>query len=131
MDISVLLNLRYLRSLCKDASIPDLKQALEKFTTVVNERIAQEKNIQEANENRLAKLEEYRQLMLEDGIDINELIGTVNNEPKKRKRAPLPPKYRFLDENGLEKTWTGQGRTPSLLKIKLDEGHSLKDFEIK
>jgi DNA-binding protein H-NS len=69
--------------------------------------------------------------MLEDGIDINELIGTVNNEPKKRKRTPLPPKYRFLDENGLEKTWTGQGRTRSALQKLIDQGCYLDEFEIK
>ena len=129
--LTTLLNIRTLRSVSKDISLEDLELALDKLTIVVIERQEKAKQALAEDASRLAKLEEYRQLMLEDGIDINELIGTVNNEPKKRKRAPLPPKYRFLDENGLEKTWTGQGRTPSLLKIKLDEGHSLKDFEIK
>ena len=51
-----------------------------------------------------------------DGIDPNDLMAALEKQPAKAKtkRAPRPAKYRYTDENGDEKTWTGQGRTPEL-----------------
>ncbi len=67
------------------------------------------------------------------GIDPAELVGTVANEPakaaKKGKRAPRPAKYRYLD-NGVEKTWTGQGRMPSAIAKAVAEGKSIEEFAI-
>ena len=38
-------------------------------------------------------------------------------------------KYKYTDETGQERTWTGQGRTPQIQKA-LDKGASLASFEI-
>ncbi|EGU36842.1 H-NS family nucleoid-associated regulatory protein, partial [Vibrio scophthalmi] len=57
--------------------------------------------------------------------DINDLMTALAKQPIKSKRAPRPAKYRYMDENGEEKTWTGQGRTPSALVDK-----NLDDFLI-
>jgi DNA-binding protein H-NS len=64
-----------------------------------------------------------------DGIDPEELLSSLAKAPK-AKRAVRPAKYKFIDESGEEKTWTGQGRTPSALKKALDDGKSLEDFEL-
>ncbi len=46
--------------------------------------------------------------------------------------AQRPAKYSYVDENGETKTWTGQGRTPAVIKKAMDEqGKSLDDFLIK
>ena len=129
----MLLNLRTLRSICKDMSLEDLELALEKLTTVVIERKEKEQQALAENAERLAKLEEYRQLIEQDGIDLNDFVEAMAKMPKalKAKRAPRPVKYRFLDDKGNEKTWTGQGRTPSVLQALLNEGYSLDEFEIK
>ncbi|WP_313685399.1 H-NS family nucleoid-associated regulatory protein, partial [Pantoea sp.] len=42
-----------------------------------------------------------------------------------------PAKYSYTDENGEEKSWTGQGRTPAAIKKALDAGKSLDSFLIK
>ena len=47
-----------------------------------------------------------------------------------KKRKPREAKYRFIDQNGEEKTWTGQGRTPKPIASALAEGKSLDDFLI-
>ncbi|HDL6251585.1 TPA: H-NS histone family protein, partial [Mannheimia haemolytica] len=44
--------------------------------------------------------------------------------------SPRPAKYKFVDANGNEKTWTGQGRTPKALQDALDSGKKLEDFAI-
>jgi DNA-binding protein StpA len=47
-----------------------------------------------------------------------------------KKRKPREAKYRFIDQNGEEKTWTGQGRTPKPIASALADGKSLDDFLI-
>ena len=68
-------------------------------------------------------------MLLADGIDPEDLLATLQAAPK-AKRAPRPAKYRFEDENGESKTWTGQGRMPTALKNHVDAGRQLEDFEI-
>lgn len=48
----------------------------------------------------------------------------------KAKREPRPAKYKYIDENGDEKTWTGQGRTPKAIAAALESGKTLEEFEI-
>ena len=82
---------------------------------------------------KAADLEEAAAGLKAAGIDPAELVGTVANEPakaaKKGKRAPRPAKYRYLD-NGVEKTWTGQGRMPSAIAKAVAEGKSIEEFAI-
>jgi DNA-binding protein H-NS homolog len=48
----------------------------------------------------------------------------------RKKREPRPAKYKYTDETGQERTWTGQGRTPRVIQKALDKGASLASFEI-
>ncbi|MGR2766786.1 DUF3037 domain-containing protein [Photobacterium ganghwense] len=126
--MKVLLNLRSLRALSREYSLEQLQEALEKLQTIVTEREEAEAEERAKEEERMEKLTQYRDMLIADGIDPEELLAAISKAPKKR--AQRPAKYRFIDENGDEKTWTGQGRTPSALKKALDEGKSLEDFEI-
>lgn len=72
------------------------------------------------------KLAEFQALMEKAGIEPAELLAAIDT---KAKRAPRPPKYRYV-ENGVEKTWTGQGRTPKFLAEQLEQGRQLDDFLI-
>ncbi|GBP03565.1 DNA-binding protein H-NS [Eumeta japonica] len=47
---------------------------------------------------------------------------------REKKRAKRPAKYRYTDENGQVREWTGQGRTPSVIKAAIENGQSLDDF---
>ncbi|ELP6119343.1 TPA: transcriptional regulator [Vibrio vulnificus] len=47
----------------------------------------------------------------------------------KAKREKRPPKYIYI-KNGEEVTWTGQGRTPSVIQKGLDSGKCLDDYLI-
>lgn len=92
---------------------------MEKLTQVVNERIQEEEQLRAENREKEEKLETYRQLLLADGIDPKELIASMTaSKSKKSNRPPRPAKYRYTDEDGQEKTWTGQGRTPKFLVDK-------------
>ncbi|HBW1451800.1 TPA: H-NS histone family protein, partial [Klebsiella pneumoniae] len=83
-------------------------------------------------EQRQAKLEAFRQKLLEDGIDPAELLLAVGSTKPKTKstRTPRPAKYKYTDDNGNEQTWTGQGRTPKAIATAIEAGKTLEDFAI-
>ena len=111
-----------------------LEEMLEKLEVVVNERREEESAAAAEVEERTRKLQQYREMLIADGIDPNELLNSLAavKSGTKAKRAQRPAKYSYVDENGETKTWTGQGRTPAVIKKAMDEqGKSLDDFLIK
>lgn len=117
--INVLLNLRTLRAKSRELTLEQLQEGLDKLTQVVNERIKVEEQLREENREKKEKLETYRQLLIADGITPEELLEMMEtSKSKKLVRAVRPAKYKYTDDNGQEKTWTGQGRTPKFLTDK-------------
>lgn len=131
--LKVLLNIRSLRAACRELTLEQLEEGLEKLSAIVAERQQDETADRQAREEHQRKINEYTEMLKAAGIDPAELVGTVANEPakaaKKGKRAPRPAKYRYLD-NGVEKTWTGQGRMPSAIAKAVAEGKSIEEFAI-
>ncbi|ELP5728486.1 H-NS histone family protein [Vibrio vulnificus] len=128
-----LLNIRSLRAFSRELTLEQLEEALDKLTTVVTERQEAEAEERAAKAEQEAKLAAIAEQIAKDGIDLEALISALAGETKtknKGKRAPRPAKYKYVDTNGEEKTWTGQGRTPSAIQAQLDSGKSLSDFEI-
>nr|MBO8919303.1 H-NS histone family protein [Proteus mirabilis] len=78
------------------------------------------------------KLQKYRELLIADGIDPTDLLEAAGaSKTGRAKRAARPAKYSCVDDNGETKTWTGQGRTPAVIKRAIEEeGKSLEDFLI-
>ena len=129
--LKALNNLRTLRAHARDVEIAVLDEMLEKFAVVVAERREEAEANNVAQREKEEKLALYKEMLLNDGIDISELTKLNKSETKpKAKRAPRPAKYKFIDENGQEKFWTGQGRTPSPIKSVLDTGGSMDEFLI-
>ena len=127
-------NIRTLRAQARESSLEVLEEILEKLTSVVEERRLEESQAQAKEEERTRKLEEFRQLLEKQNINPEELIQSMGTGKTARKsmRAQRPAKYEYIDENGESKTWTGQGRTPAVIKQAIDnEGKSLNDFLIK
>lgn len=129
--LKILNNIRTLRAQARECSLETLEEMLEKLEVVVNERREEENQAQAEIEERTRKLQQYREMLIADGIDPNELLsatGTVKAQGK-TKRAARPAKYKYVDENGEPRTWTGQGRTPAVIKKAIEEqGKQLEDF---
>jgi len=129
----ILNNVRTLRAQAREVDLATLEELLEKFTTVVEERREDETISRKAQEEHQAKLEAFRQKLQEDGIDPAELLAGLNTSSQKKTktaRAPRPAKYKYIDTDGLEKTWTGQGRTPKAIADALASGKALEEFAI-
>ena len=128
--LQVLLNIRSLRAACRDLTLEQLEEGLEKLSAIVDERRQDESAERQSREEHQKKIAEYAEMLRAAGIDPAELVNTVVPENTKvSKRAPRPAKYRYLD-NGVEKTWTGQGRMPSAIAKAVAEGKSVEDFAI-
>ena len=133
--LKVLLNIRSLRAALRELSFEQLQDANEKFSSIYNERVAEIEKTRAADAERLAKLAEFQAMLADAGIDPTELVQGVPAGKAQRdgtKRAPRPPKYQYVDENGEQRTWTGQGRQPLAIHNAIEtQGKSLEDFLIK
>ncbi|WP_429066492.1 H-NS family nucleoid-associated regulatory protein [Aeromonas veronii] len=129
--LKVLLNVRSLRAALRELSLDQLKEAHEKIEMIYLERLEVAEKEQAAQAEHQQKLAEFQAMLAQAGIDPTELVGSAPAAATatKTKRAPRPPKYRYV-ENGVEKTWTGQGRTPKFLAEQLEQGRQLDDFLI-
>lgn len=61
----------------------------------------------------------------EMGFSLAELTGTSG----RTKRSARPARYRHPENPDL--TWSGRGRHPAWIKLAIESGGSLEDFEIK
>lgn len=129
-SLKILNNIRTLRAQARETSLETLEEMLEKLEVVVNERREEFSLEKAAEEERVQKLQKYREMLEEAGIDPTDLLeANAVNKTGRAKRAARPAKYSYVDENGETKTWTGQGRTPAVIKRAIDEeGKSLDDF---
>lgn len=130
--LKTLNNIRSLRVLARESTLQQLEAALEKFQQVVDAKRAEEEEAlrqETARQERIAKLKES---LKQEGITAEELAEILAQNPtsQRKKRQPRPAKYKYVDENGEVKTWTGQGRTPRPIQSALNEGKSLSSFEI-
>lgn len=131
--LKTLTNIRSLRAFARENSLELLESVAEKLAIVIEEKREAVKAQELENAKRLEGLNKYKEMLAEDGISVEELallLGGDVNVKKRDVRSARPAKYKFIDENGNEKTWTGQGRTPKALQLALNAGKSLSDFEI-
>ena len=128
--LKVLTHIRSLRVLAKNESLELLESILEKLQLVISEKREELLKIQQEEKERQERIAKYKDLLKQEGITIDELAEILGAEVPRKKREARPAKYQYVDENGVTKTWTGQGRTPKAIQTKLDKGQSLSDFEI-
>ncbi len=126
--LKTLSNIRSLRVLARETSLEQLESLQEKLAIVIEEKREELKNQELEQAKLLEGLNKYKEMLAQDGISAEELVALLGGQVEKKARkaiAPRPAKYKFIDANGNEKTWTGQGRTPRELV-----GKNLADFEI-
>ncbi|PJG83972.1 H-NS family nucleoid-associated regulatory protein [Caviibacterium pharyngocola] len=130
--LKVLNNIRNLRVATRELTLEQLESIAEKISSVLEEKRAEIEAEQRKEQERQERIEKYKELLRQDGITADELAEIVGSSvvTQRKKREPRPAKYRYTDENGNQKTWTGQGRTPRAIQSALDAGRSLNEFEI-
>ncbi|ELP5899924.1 H-NS histone family protein [Vibrio vulnificus] len=145
-DIKTLLNVRSLRAATKGMSTEELESALDKLNLVLTEKKEFVKAEQQRVDGKNNECAEILSLLSESDVTLEELVYFAANSTlvgfnpesetqtkqkrQKAKRAPRPAKYKYTNEQGEERTWTGQGRTPSIIQAALDKGAHITQFEI-
>ncbi len=95
-----------MRAALRELSLEQLKEAHEKIEAIYLERLELAEKEQAAQAEHQQKLAEFQAMLADAGIDPAELVGSTpatSTSAVKVKRAPRPPKYRYV-ENGAEKT---------------------------
>ena len=134
--LKVLSNIRSLRLATRDFSVEQLENLLEKIETLVSEKKVELAKAQEEENARQERIAKYKELLEKEGIsrqELAEILGLDVSEKVSgvsKKRSARPAKYQYVDENGVTKTWTCQGRTPKAIQAQLDQGKPLSSFEI-
>uniref|UniRef100_UPI00403D6FBF H-NS family histone-like protein n=1 Tax=Pasteurella multocida TaxID=747 RepID=UPI00403D6FBF len=130
--LKMLTDVRSLRVLARKTSLEQLEIALEKFSLVVEEKREAEAKAEREIAERQARIAKLKESLIQEEITAQELAILLGQESQsqRKKREPRPAKYKYIDENGEERTWTGQGRTPKVIQKALDAGKSLSSFEI-
>lgn len=125
-------NIRTLRAIAREMPLESLQEIHDKFNTVVDERREDENQARAQLEAHSQKIAKYIKLLEGEGLSLDDLVTakTPSKTSSRTKRAARPAKYQYTDENGEIKTWTGQGRTPAVIKNALGEGKDMDDFLI-
>ncbi len=128
--LRIFLNARSLKAITRELTLEQLNEGFEKLTAIVEERRVQEESVRKSQEARLQKIAEYKELLKSEGIDLADLVGSVQATEKATKREPRPAKYQDTDAEGNMQTWTGQGRQPVPIREGIAAGKTLNDFLI-
>ena len=129
--LKTLNNIRSLRNLARDLTLEQLENINQKLQLVMAEKREEAELLERQAEERKARIEKYKTLLIQDEITAEELAEILGEKTfVKKKREARPAKYQYTDENGQIKTWTGQGRTPKAIQAALDAGKSLESFAI-
>lgn len=129
--IKTLTNIRSLRATLRDLPYDLVSDITDKVIQVRDElKIEEQKRVAQEREKQ-EKVKSVLELMAEDGLTVDDLQGAVTHiKPSStgkvsKENAP----YRYTDEQGKVKYWTGRGRKPQPIKTALDNGEPLEQFE--
>lgn len=116
-----------LRKQCQELAVSEIEKVIADLTDIMESKRADEVAEREAVEQKLAKIEAIRKEMESAGLDMSDLMDTVEVSSRKK----VAPKYRIVDENGEEHEWSGRGRTPLVFQKFFDAGNSRDDCLIE
>lgn len=134
--VKVLTNKRRLAAFLREIGIESSKNICDSIVEVVDDMEKASLTELENAKKKQAELQAWKDKLIEAGIDPLELIGggdtsTQNSQSHKRQqRKKREPKYKYIDNDGVECTWTGQGRMPKPISEGISNGKSLESFLI-
>lgn len=138
--LKLLCNIRSLRAAMRGLPMETQEKIQENVLLVVSDnqvslKLQEEERLRK-EQDRQVVLQKVNEMLAEKGLTLDEILTTSTSSASetpvkaKQKRQPRDPKYRWI-QDGEEKTWTGQGKTPKYLAQQLEAGRSLDEFSIK
>jgi DNA-binding protein H-NS len=119
-------NIRSLRAALRELPFDTIADMRDKFIQIVDERAIEEEQRLKEEQEKAEKRKAILDMMQEEGITMEELLAEAPT--KAAPKSSRPAKYIYQDDNGVTKTWTGQGRKPAPIQRAIENGGSLDDF---
>ena len=125
MSLRALKNSRNLLAALRDASLDDIDYIIQRLV-LIKEKL---KNDRLEDERRKAKRQEAlnkaMDFLNENNISIDDLLRS--KDAIKHKRAKFKIRYKYTDIDGVQRTWTGQGKTPTPLRLLMERDGTTKE----
>ncbi len=115
-----------LRKVCKELTLAEMEKLAESISELVEERKEAEAAVMEEQKEKREKLDAIKREMESAGIDISELLQSMESVAPKKK-GTVKPKYQLRDAEGVVHKWTGRGRTPKVFQEYFNQGGSKED----
>ncbi|MEH6470753.1 MAG: H-NS histone family protein [Halopseudomonas sp.] len=125
--LNVLTRKTSLRKACKELSASELEKLFENLSDLINERKQEEAAIEAERAQKQASIDAIKKQMADNGVDLNDLLATLEAAPAAKPKGTVKPKYQIEDGEGNILQWTGRGRTPKLFQQYFDQGGSKED----
>ena len=130
LTLKDLKNIRQLRAILRPCSADEIADILEKIKQIYKDKKEEEARLQAALQARERSINNALNFLEQEDLNIYDLIAAVNHKNYK-KRGKMAPKYAYTGVDGVNYTWTGQGKTPSsLLKLMERDQSHLEDYLI-
>ncbi len=133
MDFKELYSIRNLRQALEGQSTKRIDDLIDRINEIKQEHAEAEKQAQAVREKKLTGLKQIKSLITQFGLTQNDLEGienSVSTLAREGKRV-MKPRYRFMGEDGVERTWSGQGKTPTALRMLMErDGTTKEDYLI-
>lgn len=119
-------NRNSLKSLTKDFYIDELEKFSLNLNIIIKQYKERELKLKEKNKEKTQKIDNIKLLLVEQGLNINDLITNPLHQSQKNIKAKIKllPKYRLVDLDGTTHEWTGRGLAPKVFKQHFDRGHT-------
>ena len=134
MDLQDLNNIKFLRSTLKNSSESVIDSILNKIQIIKNELHEKLKKEREENEKKKQLLKAAADNLQNNNISVEELIKFCTSDPSFKintnsdGRSNVAPKYKYFDNNGIERTWSGRGRIPSSMQDAMKRDNKDKEY---
>ena len=130
LTLKELRNQRMLSSCLRDASAQDIEEIITKIQGIYNEVKEREERMNARNAAKQAQVANLLQQMKDSDITMEDLQAATGTAAPAR--AKMKVRYRFTGVDGVERTWSGQGRLPNELKKLIErDGTTKEDYRIK
>lgn len=125
--LNVLTRKTSLRKACKELSASDLDKLFENLSDLINERKQEDAAMEAERAQKQANIDAIKKQMADSGIDLNDLLATLEVSSAAKPKSVVKPKYQIDDGEGGMLQWTGRGRTPKLFQAYFDQGGNKDD----
>jgi DNA-binding protein H-NS len=133
MEFKDLYSIRNLRQALEGQSVKKIDELIARINDVKQEHVEAEKEAMAQREKKLSGIKQIKSIINQFGLTQNDLEGLepAGAATGREGKRVMKPRYRFTDENGLVHTWSGQGKTPTILrKIMERDGTKKEDYLI-